>query len=135
MKILLAGRAGYSGSHVMLCCLEAGHEVEVLDDFSNSSPEALARVEALAGRKVRLHRGDVRDIALLRGILSGCSFDAVLHFAGLKAVGESVTRPLDYYDVNVGGALAVAGTMADAASSTWSSVQPPQSTVIRPKCP
>jgi UDP-glucose 4-epimerase len=114
MKILLTGGAGYIGSHVLLCCLEAGHDVEVLDNFHNSSPEALARVEVLARRQVKLQRGDVRDYDFLRHVLSGSGFDAVMHFAGLKAVGESVTRPLDYYDVNVAGSLTLTRAMVDA---------------------
>lgn len=112
MKVLLTGGAGYIGSHVLLCCLQAGHEVTVLDDFSNSSPEALARVEELTGRQLALHTGDIRDASLLRHILNTHPFDAVLHFAGLKAVGESVARPLDYYDVNVGGSITLAREMA-----------------------
>lgn len=114
MKILLTGGAGYIGSHVLLCCLEAGHEAVVLDDFSNSSPDALARVEALTGRRASLYRGDIRDAALLRRIFAENSFDAVLHFAGLKAVGESVAQPLAYYDVNVGGSITLARAMAQA---------------------
>lgn len=113
-NILLTGGAGYIGSHVLLCCLRAGHSVTVLDDYSNSSPNALARVETLTGRSVTLHRGDVRDAALLRRILSENDFDTVLHFAGLKAVGESVASPLDYYDVNVGGSVTLARAMAEA---------------------
>lgn len=114
MNILLTGGAGYIGSHVLLRCLEKGHAVVVLDDFSNSSPEALNRVQALTGRSITLHRGDVRDEGLLRRILADADFDAVLHFAGLKAVGESVVKPVHYYDVNVGGSLALARTMAEA---------------------
>jgi len=85
-----------------------------MDDFSNSSPEALNRVEQLSGRKVRLYRGDIRDAALLRHVMSETRFDMVLHFAGLKAVGESVVRPLDYFDVNVGGTISLAQAMAQA---------------------
>jgi UDP-glucose 4-epimerase len=114
VRLLLTGGAGYIGSHVLLICLEAGHDVVVLDDFSNSSPEALARVEALTGRKVTLHRGDVRDKALLRQIMQRGAVEAVMHFAGLKAVGESVTNPMRYYDVNVGGSVSLAEAMADA---------------------
>ena len=114
MKILLTGGAGFIGSHVLLCCLEAGHDVVVLDDFSNSSPHALKRVEALSARPVELHRGDVRDKALLNRTLAAGNFDAVLHFAGLKAVGESVAKPLEYYDVNVSGSITLACAMADA---------------------
>lgn len=114
MHILLTGGAGYIGSHVLLCCLEAGHSVTVLDDFSNSSPEALSRVEALTGRQVGLYRGDVRDGALVRRVLRNTQVDAVMHFAGLKAVGESVASPSRYYDVNVGGTIQLVQAMADA---------------------
>lgn len=114
MHILLTGGAGYIGSHVLLRCLEAGHDVTVLDDFSNSSPEVLSRVKALTGCGVTLHRGDVRDTALLRRVLHGTDVDAVMHFAGLKAVGESVATPLRYYDVNVGGSIVLAQVMAEA---------------------
>lgn len=114
MKVLLTGGAGYIGSHVLLRCLEEGHEVVVLDDFSNSSPEAIARVEALTGRSVTLHRGDVRDADLLDRILGGSGIGAVLHFAGLKAVGESMADPLRYYDVNVGGSVILAQAMERA---------------------
>jgi len=114
MKILLTGGAGFIGSHVLLCSLEAGHDVTVLDNFSNSTPNVLKRVEALTGRRVELHRGDVRDKVLLNRTLATGNFDAVLHFAGLKAVGESVAKPLEYYDVNVSGSITLARAMADA---------------------
>lgn len=112
MRILLTGGAGYVGSHVLLYCLENGHEVVVLDDFSNSSPEALSRVELLTGRSVVLYRGDIRDGSLIRRILLGEKIDAVMHFAGLKAVPESVVKPLRYYDVNVNGSVILAQAMA-----------------------
>jgi len=114
MAILITGGAGYIGSHVLFCCLEAGYDAVVLDNFSNSSPEALRRVEELAGRRFRHYRGDVRDGALLERIFAENAIDAVMHFAGLKAVGESVARPLDYYDVNVGGSVILARAMAGA---------------------
>lgn len=114
MTILLTGGAGYIGSHVLLCCLEAGYEVVVLDDFSNSSPEVLSRVQGLAPGRVTLRRGDLRDSGLLAQIFAEHRIDAVLHFAGLKAVGESVEQPLNYYDVNVGGSITLARTMAQA---------------------
>lgn len=114
MTILLTGGAGYIGSHVLLCCLEAGHEVVVLDDFSNSSPEALTRVQGLTGGQVTIWRGDIRDPALLARIFARHPIGAVLHFAGLKAVGESVENPLAYYDVNVGGTVTLARAMAEA---------------------
>ncbi len=114
MHILLTGGAGYIGTHVMLCCLEAGHSVTVIDDFSNSSPKAIARVEALAGRRVTFHQGDIRDAALLDRVFQESKIDTVLHFAGLKAVNESVENPLSYYDVNVGGTIALAQAMGRA---------------------
>jgi UDP-glucose 4-epimerase len=114
MAILLTGGAGYIGSHVLLCCIEAGHEVVMLDNFSNSAPEALERVQGLTGGQVTLWRGDVRDAALLGQIFAQHSITAVLHFAGLKAVGESVENPLAYYDVNVGGTITLARAMAQA---------------------
>ena len=114
MTILLTGGAGYIGSHVLLCCLEAGYEVVVLDDFSNSSPEALARVRGMADGHVTLHRGDVCNADLLAQIFASHKIDAVLHFAGLKAVGESMQVPLAYYDVNVGGTVTLARSMAAA---------------------
>lgn len=114
MKLLVTGGAGYIGSHVVLCCLQAGHSVTVLDNFSNSSPEALERVQSLTGRRMKMHEGDIRDAALLRNIMRGSDFDTVLHFAGLKAVSDSIARPLDYYDVNLGGSVTLAHAMAEA---------------------
>ena len=113
-NILLTGGAGYIGSHTLLCCMQAGYSVAVLDNFSNSSPEALERVQALTGRRVTVHQGDVRDAGLLGRILSEGEFDTVLHFAGLKAVSESVSLPLCYYDVNVAGSVTLARAMAEA---------------------
>ena len=114
MTILLTGGAGYIGSHVLLCCLQAGHRVTVLDDFSNSAPEALARVEGLTGGQVTLVQGDIRDAGLLGDLFARQPIEAVLHFAGLKAVGESMQDPLAYYDVNVGGSVTLARAMAAA---------------------
>jgi nucleoside-diphosphate-sugar epimerase len=88
--------------------------VTVLDNFANSSPEALKRVESLTGRRIKVHKGDIRDGALLRNIMQGSDFDTVLHFAGLKAVSDSVARPLDYYEVNLGGSVTLARAMSDA---------------------
>ena len=113
-RLLLTGGAGYIGAHVLLCCLEAGHEVVVLDDFSNGSPEALRRVAGLTGRGLSLWRGDIRDGALLARVFADQPIHAVLHFAGLKSVGESVDCPLDYYDVNVAGSIALTRAMAAA---------------------
>ena len=103
MSILVTGGAGYIGSHTCVELLLAGHEVVVLDNFSNSHPEALKRVEQIAGRKLRLVEGDIRDQAAIEATLRQHVCTAVIHFAGLKAVGESVEKPITYYDNNVVG--------------------------------
>ncbi|MFC6335270.1 UDP-glucose 4-epimerase GalE [Pseudomonas sp. CCM 7891] len=114
MKILVTGGAGYIGSHTTLALLEAGFEVVVLDNLCNSSDAALHAVEAICGKSALMIRGDVRDRALLDRIFQEHAIDAVLHFAGLKAVGESVRKPLEYYDANVGGSLTLCQAMAAA---------------------
>ena len=103
MSILITGGAGYIGSHTCIELLLAGCEVVVLDNFGNSHPEALRRVEQIAGRKLRLVEGDIRDQATIEATLRQHGCTAVIHFAGLKSVGESVEEPLDYYDNNVVG--------------------------------
>lgn len=105
MRVLLTGGAGYIGSHTAVVLLERGHDVVVLDDFSNSSPEAVRRVEELAGREVTLIEADLADRAASLRALAGVEFDAVIHFAGLKAVGESVAEPTRYYRVNLDSTL------------------------------
>ncbi|MDK2797892.1 MAG: UDP-glucose 4-epimerase [Tepidiphilus sp.] len=105
MKVLVTGAAGYIGSHTCVELLMAGHEVVALDNFSNSHPEALARVAALAGRAPTVIEADVRDRDTLVRVLERHGCTAVIHFAGLKAVGESVAQPLAYYDNNVLGTL------------------------------
>lgn len=114
MHVLVTGGAGYIGTHVCVELLAAGHEVVVVDNFANSKPAALARVERIAGRRPVLVTGDIRDTALVRGTLEQHRIDAVMHLAGLKAVGESVARPLMYYDVNVGGSISLLQAMRDA---------------------
>lgn len=114
LHVLVTGGAGYIGSHTVLELLSAGHSVVVLDNLCNSSAESLARVERITGRAVRLVRGDIRDAALLDQLLSAESFDATLHFAGLKAVGESVAKPLAYYDNNVNGTIILLQRLAAA---------------------
>jgi UDP-glucose 4-epimerase len=113
--VLLTGGAGYIGSHTAVDLLTAGWDVVVVDDFSNSSPVALARVAELApAGGLRWHRGDVCNTAWLTEVLAGEGVDAVLHFAALKAVGESVAQPLRYYTVNVGGLVSLLGAMEAA---------------------
>lgn len=102
-SILVTGGAGYIGTHTVIQLLEAGHEVIVLDNLSNSSREALNRVEAMTGKDVTFYLGDILDRALLEQIFLTHTIDAVIHFAGLKAVGESVKEPLRYYENNVVG--------------------------------
>lgn len=105
MKVLVTGGAGYIGSHTTLCLLEDGHEVVVLDNLMNSSPESLRRVEQLTGKTVEFQELDLLDAAALDAVFAGGGFEAVIHFAGLKAVGESVEKPLSYYQNNVVGTL------------------------------
>ncbi len=105
MKILVTGGSGYIGSHTVLALLEAGHEVVVLDNLSNSTETSLQRVQQLAGRPLRFHKVDLLDEPALRAVFAEEGIEAVIHFAGLKAVGESVEKPLTYYHNNVGGTL------------------------------
>jgi UDP-glucose 4-epimerase len=109
--ILLTGATGYIASHTWLALHEAGFEVAGLDDFSNSSPEVLRRLQALGADVSRFTRADVRDRAALDALFEGGRIEAVVHFAALKAVGESVAEPLRYYANNVGGLIALAEAM------------------------
>lgn len=111
MKILVTGGAGYIGSHTSLELLENDHDVTVLDNLSNSSSISLDRVAQITGRSVEFVKGDVRSAELLKTLFAEKGFDAVIHFAGLKAVGESVAQPLQYYENNVSGTLALLQTM------------------------
>ena len=111
MKILVTGGAGYIGSHAVLALVEHGHEVEVVDNFVNSSPESIRRVERLAGVSVPLHELDLRAEAELTALFEGAGYDSVIHFAGLKAVGESVAKPLEYYGNNLEGTLSLLRAM------------------------
>jgi UDP-glucose 4-epimerase len=113
-KILVTGGAGYIGSHTTLSLLKAGFDVVVLDNLSNSSAKSLSRIARIAGRTATFIQGDIRDRALLGRLFSENAVDAVLHFAGLKAVGESVSQPLSYYDNNVHGSQVLLQAMADA---------------------
>ena len=105
--VLLTGGAGYIGSHTAVVLLEAGHRVVVVDDLSNSSEESLRRVRRLADGDLSFHRVDLRDVEALDAVVAGAGIDSVIHFAGLKAVGESVEQPVRYWDVNVGGTVAL----------------------------
>lgn len=110
-NILVTGGAGYIGSHTCVELLAAGCRVVVLDNFSNSHPLALERVRHISGRPVECVQGDIRDQSLIEQILRTYDCHSVIHFAGLKAVGESVQKPLDYYDNNVQGTLCLLRAM------------------------
>ena len=111
MTILVTGGAGYIGSHTAVELLQAGHDVVVVDNLSNSSAKAVARVEQITGKRVRFYEQDVRDRAALERVFAENAVDWVIHFAGLKAVGESVAKPLSYYDNNLGSTLVLLETM------------------------
>jgi len=108
--ILVTGGAGYIGSHTCLELLNAGFELVVLDNLCNSKAESLSRVQALTGKTLQFVEGDIRDVATLDAVFR-YPIEAVIHFAGLKAVGESVAKPLEYYDTNVTGTLNLLATM------------------------
>jgi len=111
MRVLVTGGAGYIGSHTLVELLGQGHEVAVVDSHVNSSPVVLERVHALTNGRVAAHQADIRDTVTLRAVFAAWRPDAVIHFAGLKAVGESVRQPVEYYDVNVAGTLSLLRAM------------------------
>ena len=111
MNILVTGGAGYIGSHTCVELLNAGHEVIVADNLSNSSEESLKRVEEITGRDVKFVKADILDREALTKIFEENKIDAVIHFAGLKAVGESVAKPWEYYENTIGGTLTLADVM------------------------
>lgn len=113
-KVFVTGGAGYIGSHTALSLLEAGYDVVVLDNLCNASQEALRRVEQLSGRALTFIEGDIRDRACLNKLFREHDIHAVIHFAGLKAVGESVSAPLAYYDTNVNGSITLCQAMLQA---------------------
>ncbi len=118
MRILVTGGAGYIGSHTVLTLLESGHDVVVVDDLSNASTTSLRRVGELTGREVELHEVDLLDEAALTAVAVEARPDAVVHFAGYKAVGESVAQPERYYRNNVGGTLNLIRAMEAAQCRT-----------------
>ena len=113
MKVLVTGGAGYIGSHTCVELLNAGHGVVVVDNLLNSKKESLARVEKITGAKIKFYEGDIRDRKLLDKIFNENAIDAVINFAGLKAVGESCQKPLEYYENNIEGMLQLAFAMRD----------------------
>jgi UDP-glucose 4-epimerase len=118
MKILATGGAGYIGSHTCLELLQAGHEVVVVDNLCNSKMESLKRVQRIAGRSLSFHRVDLLDKAALASVFRSHAIDAVIHFAGLKAVGESVRIPLRYYHNNITGTLILCEVMQESGVKT-----------------
>lgn len=113
MRILVCGGAGYIGSHACVVLAGLGHRVVVVDNFANSSPRALLCLQQIIGAPVEAHRLDLRDRDGLRALLAGSRFDAVMHFAALKAVGESCAQPLEYFDNNIGGTIALLQAMQE----------------------
>lgn len=141
MKILVTGGAGYIGSITAVQLIEAGMEPIIVDNFCNSSPLALARIEQITGRYPRLYEGDIRQRALLQTVFAEQKIDAVIHFAALKAVGESVAKPLEYYENNLGGAFVLLDAMRTAGvrtlvfSSSATVYGNPATVPIREDCP
>jgi len=111
MKILVTGGAGFIGSHTVVELQQAGYEVVVIDNLCNSSEKSLKRVEAITGKKVPFYKADIRDRNALEKLFSREKIDAVIHFAGLKAVGESVQKPWEYYENNIAGTLTLVDVM------------------------
>ena len=111
MAILVTGGAGYIGSHTCVELQNAGYDVVVLDNLSNASEKSLDRVEALTGKKVTFYKGDILDRDILNKIFAEQKIDSCIHFAGLKAVGESVAKPWEYYNNNIAGTLTLVDVM------------------------
>ena len=141
MHVLVTGGAGFIGSHTVVELLEGGYEVVIIDNFSNSSPLVLSRIEEITGKRPLLIEGDIRDRALLDDVFKQHEIDAVVHFAGLKAVGESVQKPLEYYDNNVSGSVVLFEAMRDAGvkrlvfSSSATVYGDPEEIPISENCP
>ena len=114
MAILVTGGAGYIGSHTCVEILNAGYEIVILDNFYNSCPESLNRIKELSGKDFKFYECDIRDREGLDKVFAENKIDAVIHFAGLKAVGESCAKPLEYYENNVGGTITLCEAMRDA---------------------
>jgi len=113
MNILLTGGAGYIGSHTAISLTQAGHFIVVYDNLSNSSKSAILSLEKILGREVVFVEGDVQNTPLLKATMRNHKIDAVIHFAGLKAVGESVAMPLSYYENNAQGTLSTLHAMSE----------------------
>lgn len=132
MKLLLTGGMGFIGSHTAVVLLEQGHQVVLYDNLSNADRGVIDRIEKLAGRRPEFIEGDIRDAEAMYKALEGV--DAVIHFAGLKAVGESVQMPITYYDNNVNGTLVLLDAMQKKGLSELFSVRLRQSMVRLLNC-
>ncbi len=117
-KILITGGAGFIGSHACVEFLEAGFSIAVLDNLSNSKEESIRRIEKITGKTVDFYKADMRDAQAVRKIFEEQEIDAVVHFAGLKAVGESVAKPLEYYENNIGGTFVLLEVMREFGCKT-----------------
>ncbi|ORM72920.1 UDP-glucose 4-epimerase GalE [Pantoea wallisii] len=133
MAILVTGGAGYIGSHTVLALLARGDDVVVLDNLCNASRESINRVEKLAGKKAVFVEGDIRDRACLRDLFASNDITAVIHFAALKAVGESTRKPLEYYENNVAGTVVLLEEMRDAG--VWNFIFSSSATVYGADAP
>lgn len=111
MRVLVTGGAGYIGSHTVVLLAQSGHDVEIVDSLVNAKPSVLPRLEELTGRTIPMHVLDLNDRAATDALFAAGRYDAVIHFAGLKAVGESVEKPLDYYDNNLGSTISLVRAM------------------------
>lgn len=114
MRILVTGGTGFIGSHTVVELIEAGHDVVILDNLCNSNEKVLDRIEAITGTKVKFYKADIRDKAALENVFANEKIDGVIHFAGLKAVGESVQKPMMYYENNITGTLNLMDVMGKA---------------------
>lgn len=141
MRILVTGGAGYIGSHTCVELLESGYDVIVIDNLDNSSSVALERIEEITGKPVTFYQKDIRDKEALEEIFSKENIDAVIHFAGLKAVGESVSKPLEYYQNNISGTLTLMEVMKEhnvkniIFSSSSTVYGEPETMPITEECP
>ncbi len=141
MQILVTGGAGYIGSHTCVELLEAGYEVVVVDNLYNSNKKAIERIQQITHKEVKFYEEDILDKEALRKIFQENSIDAVIHFAGLKAVGESVQKPIEYYTVNISGTLNLITVMKEfnckniIFSSSATVYGDPQEIPITEKCP
>ncbi|MEP9415319.1 UDP-glucose 4-epimerase GalE [Gordonia sp. VNQ95] len=118
MRVLVSGGAGYIGSHTVIRLVESGHDVLIVDDFSNSKPTVIGRLEALTGTHIPVHAFDLTDVDKTEHLFAHEQIDAVIHFAGFKAVGESVAKPLDYYQNNLDSTFSLLRAMGRHCVST-----------------